>query len=154
LIPRDRQDEEPGILERIRRGECIDHYETVRRRKDGTLFDISLTVSPINDESGHVIGASKIGRDITRRVQNDRRRAAQYAVASILAESLSLSEVGPQIIRTIAASGHWIAGSIWLCENDCATLRCATTWHAGGPHLGRFAVTRRSTAKCVDCTGG
>ena len=95
LIASDRHDEEPGILERIRRGERLEHYETVRRRKDGTLFDISLTVSPIKDESGHVIGASKIGRDITGRVQERRRRAAQYAVASLLAGSLSLTEVGP-----------------------------------------------------------
>ena len=59
LIPPDRHDEEPRILERIRRGERIDHYETVRRRKDGTLFDVSLTVSPIRDKSGRIIGASK-----------------------------------------------------------------------------------------------
>jgi PAS domain S-box-containing protein len=65
LIPPDRPNEEPEILARIRRGEPIDHYETVRRRKDGTLVDISLTVSPIKDGSGKVIGASKIARDIT-----------------------------------------------------------------------------------------
>jgi PAS domain S-box-containing protein len=65
LIPADRQDEEPGILERLRRGERIDHYETVRLRKDGSLVDVSLTVSPIKNGSGEVIGASKIVRDIT-----------------------------------------------------------------------------------------
>jgi PAS domain S-box-containing protein len=67
LIPEDRQDEEPGIIERIRRGQRIDHYETVRRRKDGSLVEVSLTVSAIKDSDGHVIGASKIGRDITER---------------------------------------------------------------------------------------
>lgn len=67
LIPADRQDEEPGILARIRRGERIHHYETVRRRKDGSLVDISLTVSPVRDGSGRIIGASKIARDITER---------------------------------------------------------------------------------------
>jgi PAS domain S-box-containing protein len=66
LIPPDRHDEEPGILERIRRGERIEHYETVRRRKDGALLDISLTVSPIRDALGNIVGASKIARDITR----------------------------------------------------------------------------------------
>jgi PAS domain S-box-containing protein len=65
LIPADRQDEEPSILARLRRGERIDHYETVRRRKDGSLVDISLTVSPIRDANGRVVGASKIARDIT-----------------------------------------------------------------------------------------
>lgn len=72
LIPKDRQDEEPRILARIRRGERIDHYETMRRRKDGSLIDISLSVSPIVDSTGKIVGASKIARDIT-----DRRRAEE-----------------------------------------------------------------------------
>ncbi len=65
LMPPEREDEEPTILERIKRGERIDHYQTVRRRKDGTLLDISLTVSPVMDAAGNLIGASKIARDIT-----------------------------------------------------------------------------------------
>lgn len=65
LIPPDRLDEEPAIIARLRKGERIDHYETVRRRKDGGLIDISLTVSPIRDANGKVVGASKIARDIT-----------------------------------------------------------------------------------------
>lgn len=67
LIPHDRPDEEPTILRRIRMGERIDHYETVRQRKDGSLVDISLCVSPIRDQDGRIIGASKIARDITER---------------------------------------------------------------------------------------
>ena len=67
LIPPDRHDEEPAILERIRRGERIEHYETIRQRKDGRLLDISITVSPIRDAQGNIVGASKIARDITRR---------------------------------------------------------------------------------------
>lgn len=72
LLPADRHDEEPKILERLRRGERIDHYETVRRRKDGSLVEISLTVSPIRNAAGRIVGASKIARDIT-----ERRRAEQ-----------------------------------------------------------------------------
>jgi PAS domain S-box-containing protein len=67
LIPDDRKDEEPGILKKIRGGESVNHYETVRRRKDGRLIDISVTVSPIRDERGNIIGASKVARDITER---------------------------------------------------------------------------------------
>jgi PAS domain S-box-containing protein len=67
LIPPNQIDEEPAILEKLRRGERIDHYETVRRRKDGTLLDVSLTVSPIKDLDGTIVGASKIARDITLR---------------------------------------------------------------------------------------
>jgi two-component system CheB/CheR fusion protein len=67
LIPADRVAEEPAILERIRRGEHINHYESVRRRKDGRLLDVSLTISPIVDAQGQIVGASKIARDITDR---------------------------------------------------------------------------------------
>ena len=67
LIPEDRLDEEPDILRRIRNGERIHHYETVRMHKSGRLINISLSVSPIIDENGEVIGASKIARDITQR---------------------------------------------------------------------------------------
>ncbi len=75
LIPEDRHDEEPGILSRLRRGERIHHYETVRRRKDGGLVDISLSVSPIKNDVGRVVGASKIARDITlrRRAEEQQR---------------------------------------------------------------------------------
>lgn len=69
LIPEERQDEEPGILARIRRGERVEHYETIRRRKDARLIEISLTVSPIRSQQGRIIGASKIARDITERKQ-------------------------------------------------------------------------------------
>src|ERR1700730_16270385 len=74
LIPPDRRNEEPEILNRIRRGQHIDHYETARLRNDGTLIDISLTVSPIMDGDGRVIGASKIARDITERRKAQEQR--------------------------------------------------------------------------------
>ena len=66
LIPADRPNEEPSILERLRCGEHIDHYETVRRRKDGSLVDVSLSVSPLIDSDGRIIGASKIARDVSQ----------------------------------------------------------------------------------------
>jgi len=74
LIPADRHNEEPEIIARVRRGDRIDHYETVRMRKDGSLVDISLSVSPVKDSQGKVIGASKIARDITERKQAQARQ--------------------------------------------------------------------------------
>src|SRR6185437_15719284 len=65
LIPPDRPDEGPDILARLRKGDRVEHFETVRRRKDGTRLDISLTVSPVVDSDGQIIGASKIARDIS-----------------------------------------------------------------------------------------
>jgi PAS domain S-box-containing protein len=73
LIPADRHVEERAILERIRRGERIENYETVRRRKDGSLVDVSLTISPVMNAEGTIVGASKIARDITRRKRAERR---------------------------------------------------------------------------------
>ena len=75
LIPLDRQHEEPLILERIRAGEHIDRLETVRRRKDGSLVEVSLSVSPVRDADGRIVGASKIVRDITEQRRAEERQA-------------------------------------------------------------------------------
>jgi PAS domain S-box-containing protein len=75
IIPEDRLHEETEVLRRLRLGETIEHYETIRRRKDGTPLAISLTVSPIRDVNGTVIGASKIARDISGRRQEEEERA-------------------------------------------------------------------------------
>ena len=71
IIPPDRLGEEEEILARLRRGECVDHFETVRRRKDGQLIDVSLTISPVRDRSGRIVGASKIARDISDRKHDE-----------------------------------------------------------------------------------
>jgi PAS domain S-box-containing protein len=88
LIPRDRRDEETEILRRIRRGELIDHYQTVRRRKDGQLLDVSLTISPIKDFNGKIVGVSKIARDITEQKTVDRRLAEQARLLDLSNEAI------------------------------------------------------------------
>jgi PAS domain S-box-containing protein len=93
LIPLEYIDEEPRILERIRRGGTVDHYETVRRRKDGTTVDISLTVSPIRDEAGNIIGASKIARDISeqKRAQEALHKSEERFAKAFDASPLALT---------------------------------------------------------------
>jgi len=81
LIPEGHLDEEPAILARLRAGERIEHYETIRVKKDGTLIDISLTVSPIRGPNGQIVGASKIARDITE--QRQARQALDEASARL-----------------------------------------------------------------------
>ncbi|HMD48803.1 MAG TPA: PAS domain S-box protein [Bryobacteraceae bacterium] len=71
LIPQKMQDEEPRILAQLRKGERIDHYETTRVCKDGSLRNLSLTISPMKDASGRIVGASKVARDITERVRHE-----------------------------------------------------------------------------------
>lgn len=98
VIPADRQSEEDEVLARLRRGEKIDHFETVRRKKDGTLFPISLTVSPIRDASGEIIGASKIARDLsplhnytTKLEQEVKDRTAALEAANAQLEAFAYS---------------------------------------------------------------
>ena len=97
IIPPERLDEEPAILERLRRGERVEHFETVRVAKDGRRLDISLTISPIRDLAGDIIGASKIARDIT-----DQKRAE------------ATSQEQSRLLREVAAAGLTIhsAGSL------------------------------------------
>src|ERR1044071_7802790 len=72
LFPPEHIDEEPAILARIRSGQRVEQYETVRLHKDGTPVDISLTVSPIRDRRGHIVGASKVARDVTEQRRSQR----------------------------------------------------------------------------------
>jgi PAS domain S-box-containing protein len=100
LIPPERLDEEPNILRRLRRGERVDHFETVRRRKDGTRMDISLTISPVRDGDGKIIGASKIARDIS-----DNKRI-QAALLASEARFRQLADTMPQIVWTARPDGY------------------------------------------------
>jgi PAS domain S-box-containing protein len=82
LIPLDRQQEEVDILSRLRKGERVEHFETKRLKKDGSLLDVSLTISPVKDVDGKIIGVSKIARDITERKQEEQRKNDFVAIVS------------------------------------------------------------------------
>ncbi|MFZ1045897.1 MAG: PAS domain S-box protein [Pseudolabrys sp.] len=111
VIPTDRQSEERKILMRIRRGERIDHFETVRQRKDGSLVVVSLTVSPVRNAEGQIVGASKIARDITEQKRNHEQiatlaREAEHRSKNLLATvqatvMLSQSETPDGLKRAI-----------------------------------------------------
>src|SRR5205085_3804310 len=104
LIPEGRHNEEPEILARIRRGERVDHYETVRQRKDGTLLQISLTISPIKDDRGRIVGASKIARDNTekKRAEEQQRlllREMNHRVKNLFSLTGSIVEISARHAR-------------------------------------------------------
>jgi PAS domain S-box-containing protein len=101
IIPSERHAEESDILARLRRGERVDHFYTVRRRKDGTLLDVSLTISPVRDSSGRVIGASKVARDITAQKQAER--------------ALRESEQRFRVITDASPIMVWMSGTDKLC---------------------------------------
>ena len=101
IIPPERHPEESGILARLRRGERVDHFHTVRRRKDGSLLHVSLTISPVRDSSGRVIGASKVARDITAQKQAE--------------QALRESEQRFRVITDASPVMVWMAGTDKLC---------------------------------------
>jgi PAS domain S-box-containing protein len=102
LIPPELQTEEPGIIERLKKGQRIEHYETVRLAKGGRRLDISLTVSPVKDSSGKIVGASKIARDITE----DKKR--QEALRESENRFRTMADTAPMLI--------WESGTDKLCN--------------------------------------
>jgi len=159
LMPPDRQDEEVGILEKVRRGEGVDHHETVRQRKDGTLIDISLTVSPVRDGEGRVIGASKIARDITERKQaenqqrilldelNHRVKNNMQMLQSLLhsaaretpsAEARTALADASQRVAAMAAAQRVLYGTfdaMWFDADEFMSAVCKTAEQMLGPGI-------------------
>jgi PAS domain S-box-containing protein len=101
IIPPERHAEELSIIDRLRRGERVDHFHTVRRRKNGSLLHVSLTISPVRDSSGRVIGASKVARDITAQQQAE--------------QALRESEQRFRVITDASPIMVWMAGTDKLC---------------------------------------
>jgi PAS domain S-box-containing protein len=98
LIPKERQNEEQDILSRIRRGQFIDHYETIRQRKDGKLIDVSLTISPVRDANGKIVGVSKIARDITEKKRTESRLAEQARLLDLSNDAIIVRDPADRIV--------------------------------------------------------
>ena len=142
IIPPERRAEEEMVLGRIRAGQIVDHFDTVRRRKDGVLVEISLTVSPVRDARGRIIGASKIARDVTQRKRVERERAAMFAEAQQAnrAKDEFLAMLGHELRNPLGA----ISSAIRLLEPmDAVSERAA---------LARDVIARqtRHLARLVD----
>ncbi len=113
IIPEDRADEEASIIARIRAGERIEHFDTIRTRSDGRSVQISLTISPVRDEDGRVIGASKIARDITR------RKAAEEALRQLAADLSDSNRRKEEFLATLA---HELRGPLAPLRSALAIL--------------------------------
>ena len=159
LIPSERRGEEPEILEHIRRGERVEHYETVRRRKDGSRVDISLTVSPVKDTAGKVVGASKIARDISEKKEAQARqelltREIQHRTKNLFAVVLAIvgrSFAGKHAVkdaelavvnrlRSLAQTHELLIDREWQGADLVEVVRTEVSpygdrVHVNGPHL-------------------
>lgn len=123
LIPADRRDEEAHILELLRRGERIEHYDTVRLSKDGRRIDVSLTVSPVLDNAGRVVAASSIARDITA------QKLAQQALRESERRFRLVAEMIPSMVWTAAPDGAiTFANGRWFDFSGLAHERDASRW--------------------------
>jgi PAS domain S-box-containing protein len=135
LIPADRIDEEPNIIARVRRGERVDNYDTVRRRKDGSLVDISLTVSPLKDADGRIVGASKIARDITER---KRAQEQQKLLVNEMRHRIKNSLATIQAIATQTLNHHAEERDAFIARlhalGNAHDLLTSETWQTASLH--------------------
>ncbi|HZW06578.1 MAG TPA: PAS domain S-box protein, partial [Phycisphaerales bacterium] len=103
LLPSDRSDEGAEILRRLKRGERVDHFETVRKTKDGRLIDVAVTVSPVRDATGRIVGASKVARDVTERRSAQRERETLLAAErAARAEAERLGRMKDEFLATLS----------------------------------------------------
>jgi len=161
LIPEDRWQEEPEILSRLQRGERVEHFETIRRHKDGELREISLTISPVRNSDGTIIGASKVARDITERKRSERALAAAQAelkqanakLEQMVAErTASLREAVAQMEEFSYTVSHDLRAPLRAMQTYSEALmeEYANRLDAAGLHyLNRIASSTRRMDKMV-----
>lgn len=145
----------PALRHRHREG--LAHYLATG---EGPVLGKRIEIAAVRSDASEIlvelaITALRIGgepiftaylRDITERVRTERRRTAQYSVASLLAGSHSLAQTGPEIIQAIAASGEWVYGAIWTHDDADGALRCEVIWHGAREGLDGFAAATRKIA--------
>jgi PAS domain S-box-containing protein len=165
LIPPDRANEEEAILSRLRRGERIDHYETVRIRKDGRPMDISLTISPIRDGNGRIVAASKVARDITSRRQSDEallnfkdQLATQlvdlrrlHEMSLHLSTTLELTPILQEILRTATAIEGTDLALLSLYDHDRDRLEIGASLGFERAWLAAISQLPSARALCGSC---
>jgi PAS domain S-box-containing protein len=160
LIPADRLDEEPQILDRIRRGERVEHFDTVRRRKDGSLVDIGLSISPIRNAAGQVVGASKVARDISERRQAQKQqqlflREMDHRIKNLFALASGMVALSARAAETPAE----LAAAIQARLSALARAHALTLPAAAGsdrttePSATLHALVRAITAPYADLLG-
>ncbi len=164
LVPQGRENEEPDILARLSHGQRVHHFETVRRRKDGTSVDISASISPVKDASGEIVGASKIARDVSERKLAERKLRMQLARLDLLSQITraigqrqDLSSILQVVVRTLEDELPVDFGCVCLYDavDASLTVTCVGVRSAvlaaelGMPQHAHIAIDQNGLARCV-----
>src|SRR5438477_2256412 len=139
IPPRRREQHRHGLAHYLKTGEgpvIGKRIEIAGVRNDGSEILVELAITALKIDSSPIFTAYL--RDITERVRNDRRRLAQYTVASLLAGSWTLAEASPAILQTIASIGDWVLSGLWIYDEKIGRLRCRTFWEMGSDKLKEF----------------
>ena len=164
LVPADRTEEEPRILAQLAAGRSIDHFETVRVGKDGARIDVSVTISPLKNAQGEIIGASKIARDVGERKRSERKLQMQLARLNLLGqitraigERQDLASILQVVVRTLENELPLDFGCVCLHDPVDAVLSvacvgvrsAALAMEMGMPEHARVAIDQNGLSRCV-----
>jgi PAS domain S-box-containing protein len=146
LVPPDRSDEAAAILQKIRRGEHVEHADTVRQGIDGRRVDVSLAVSPLRNASGTLIGACSIAREVGERKLRERYLLTLHNATRVLAQSRPAEETLPVVLRVLSEGTGWTVAAAWMPTTRPGIplqLRCTAFWHAPALDGAAFETTSR-----------
>jgi PAS domain S-box-containing protein len=132
LVPAQRGKEVEDTVWTLSKGRRLDHFETLRRRKDGRLIEVSVSYSPVRDKEGHLTGMSVITHDITAQRQAERCRTVRLAAAQILSQAASLQEAVPRILQVAGEELRWKVSAFWRVDSAAGALVCLDFW-TGAP---------------------
>jgi PAS domain S-box-containing protein len=128
IAPPDGPDDASSIIERIREGERLEHYETTRVAKGGRTVEVALTVSPVRDETGRIVEAAVTARDISQQKRIETYRRSQYEATRLLAESPEPVAEIPRLLAILGQGAGWPCGALWYRDGADRRFRCAAVW--------------------------
>ena len=146
LVPPDRRQELIDALKRVSQGEIVNHFETMRRCKNGRIVPVSIRISPIRDAQGRPVAASAIDRDISRQRAAERRRGARLAVMQILAQPAPVDEALPRILALLGGALEWDVACLWRVQSQSPVLRCEFCWKQTDQDVTEFEQATRELA--------
>jgi diguanylate cyclase (GGDEF)-like protein/PAS domain S-box-containing protein len=154
FVPPELEDEVMAMRQRLRFGEPVTDFETVRLHKNGTRINVSLSTTIMRDSAGQPTGFITLATDITERKRAERRLQMEHSVTRILEESRSVEDALPRLLHTIAEAGGWAYAARWELDKPANLLRCMETWCVDAPEVREFMAFSRVRNQTVGTSKG